>query len=148
MDIIFLFFRTFFQKVSQSVPLAPQAWPRAPNSYQKKAHGSENTAFGIPGGLPFATFFAPFSRKCAKVSHWLRRPGPELQKTTTKEPTGLKIRPPDHQTGAHGCPNAARGSQTYTPKNKTAHVRHPPPSVSFLARRLFCPKSGDLRDKT
>ena len=50
------------------------------------------------------------------MSHWLRRPGPELQKATKKEFMGLKIRPPGHQNGGRVCPNAARGSQKYAPE--------------------------------
>ena len=39
-------FRTFFDKVSQSVPLPPQAWAGPPKSHQTRAHGSQNTAPG------------------------------------------------------------------------------------------------------
>ena len=54
-------------------------------------------------------FFTPFSRKWAKVPHWRRRPGPEVQQATKMEPTGVKIGTPGDQSGDRGCLNAARG---------------------------------------
>ena len=108
------FFHTFFQKVSQSVPLALQARPGAPKSYHQGAHGSQNTA-------PGSSKWRPSVSECS--------------------PRVLKNMPPDCP-----CPDAARGSQKLAPK-KTAHVRHPLTSVLLLARRLFCPKSGDLHNK-
>jgi hypothetical protein len=87
------------------------------------------------------------SKKVLTRSSWVSKYGSRVIKMAAEcvrmQPAGPKNMPPD----CPGCPDAARGSQKEAPKN-TAHVRHPPTSVLLLARRLFCPKSGDLHNKT
>ena len=81
------------------------------------------------------------------MSHWLRRPGPELQKATNKELMGLNIRPPGHQNGGRVCPDAACGSQKICPqtvqdvqmqpaglKNRLPKTLH----MSDILRHRFC----------
>ena len=55
---------TFFQKVSQSAPLAPQAWTGAPTSYQNEVHGCQNTG---PGSSRWRPRVSKCSPRCSKI---------------------------------------------------------------------------------
>ena len=93
---------TFFQKVSQSAPLAPQVWPGGSKSYQNGAHGCQNTNPGSSKRRPRVSKCSPrarkyipnctFFQKASQSAQGPRRPGPELQEAITIKPAGVKIR--------------------------------------------------------
>ena len=64
-------------------------------------------------------FFTPFSRKWAKVPHWLRRPGPELPKASKMEarvskygPRVIKMTPEGVQIQPAGLENTLQKSHS------------------------------------
>ena len=103
--------------MSQSAPLAPQAWPGAPKSYQNGGHGCQNTAPGSSKWRPRVSKYSPGSRKYA--------PKITLGKMKSDRPHGPR-------KGTQGCPNTARGSQKYAPRITTCE------SYMFFKGRRQC----------
>jgi hypothetical protein len=98
--------------VSQSAPLAPQAWPGGPKSYQNEFTGCQNTNPGSSKWRPRVSKCSPRARKYVPKCTF-------FQKVSQSAPLGPQAwtgAPKSYQNEAHGCQNTAAGSSKWRPR--------------------------------